>query len=285
MKYLFNGTIAGWCYRIAGEGEQYYLQEDGSFAYISANVQSSRYDGSYTTVTLTGRYTTSSRGTVMYETIDGYWIDLNDGWQKYQPVAIATQTAAQAIVNRIIAADRKIIANNLLCARFAYRLTPEQRAELYNLQTRLQNRQDALKNDGLCSDIKTGYPEGYSELESYLSNFMASGGVGIATWAIVVVAAVVIASLSAAAYFAYQAYAQEAENDVKYSQELTKVLASKLTEEEYQQLLSETKGIVTKSRIKQSLSSYSKVIGIVLAAVGGYLLLTKFKKGRNNEAK
>lgn len=281
ITFNFDKEAAGWCYKLNGNAELWALREDGRFVYVGAYVDT--YDANTVSyVTLTGRYAIGKDGNAMYETTEGDWICMADGWQKYELAYKVTQEVAQSLVNRIIAADRKIIANNILCARFADKLLPEQRTQLYNLQLRLQNRQSALENDGLCKDIKKGYPEGYSELESYLSSFMASGGVGVAIWAIVVVAAVVIASLSTAAYFAYKAYAAEAEQDVKYSTELTKALTSKLTEEEYNQLLNETKGIVTKAKIRQSLSNYSRLIGIGLAIAGGLFIASKFK---NNETK
>lgn len=281
ITFNFDKNAAGWSYKLNGNAEMWALREDGSFAYVGVYLDT--YNASTVSyVVLTGRYAIGRDGTPMYETIDGEWIHMADGWTRDSLSYSVSQDVAQSLVNRIIAADRKIIANNLLCARFAHKMLPEQKTQLYNLQLRLQARQSALENDGLCSDIKKGYPEGYSELESYLSSFMASGGVGVAIWAIVVVAAVVVASLSTAAYFAYKAYAAEAEQDVKYSTELTKALTSKLTEEEYNQLLNETKGIVTKAKIRQSLSNYGKLIGIALAAVGGYFLISKIRK---NETK
>lgn len=284
MTFYIDSTLSGWKYIPAGTNEVWTLI-DGVFYYTGASLDGGNtYDGS-AYVVLTGRYTTARNGDRMYETTGGGWICITDGWEKKELVQVVPVTTAQAIVNRIIAADRKIIANNLLCARFADKFNSEQKKTLYDLQNRLQERQTALQNDGLIKDIKKAYPEGYAELEPYLQSFMASGGVGVATWVIVVVAAVVIASLSTAAYFAYKAFAAEAEQDVKYSQELTKVLETKLTAEEYQQLLDETKGIVTKARISQSVSSYGKIIGILAAAVGGYILLTNFKKGKQNEAK
>lgn len=280
MIFYFDSTLSGWKYTATGSGEVWDLIGDGVFAYVGASVDNGKDLNGASYVVLTGRNTVSLRGAHMYETTTGGWINLTDGWKKTELVQVVNVTAAQALVNRIIAADRKIIANNLLCARFSNKFSDEQKKQLYDLQNRLQERQNALLNDGLVTNIKQAYPEGYAELEPYLQSFMASGGVGIATWVVVVVAAVVIASLSTAAYFAYKAFAAQAEQDVKFSEELTKILTTKLTEEEYQQLLSETKGIVTKARISQSISGYGKIIGILAAAIGGYLLLTNFRKGK-----
>ena len=190
-----------------------------------------------------------------------------------------TQTQAQVLVDKIIKCNKQIIANNLLCARYADKFTPEQRQQIRDLQRRLEERNNALQAGGLTTDIQTGYPEGYAELAPYMDKLMAGDeAIGVAPWVIVVVACVVVASLSTAAYYAYKYMASEAEKDVKFSKELTAVLAQKLTPEEYQMLLDETKGIVTKSRIKQAISTggMSWVAGLLIG--GGLLLCTKFMK-------
>ena len=99
---------------------------------------------------------------------------------------------------------------------------------------------------------------------------MAGEAIGVATWVIIVVACVVIAGMGTAAYFAYKSLADESEKDVKFSKELTATLVSKLTPEEYEQLKAETKDIVTKARIKQSLGSYWNVLKWVAIAFAGY---------------
>ena len=182
------------------------------------------------------------------------------------------ESQAQALVKKIIENNILILQNNLLCARFANKLTEDQRAEVRNLQRRLMARDEALQDDGLTEKVKTSYPKGFADLEPYLDKLMNGEAVGIATWAVVVIAAVVITGLGTAAYFTYKSLADESEKDVKFSKDLTRVLTSKLTEEEYQQLLDETKGIVTKARIKQAVGSYGKVLTIAAFVVGGGLL-------------
>lgn len=161
---------------------------------------------------------------------------------------------AQDVINGIIRNNQYILNNNLLCARFANKLTKAERQMLYNLQYRLEQRNEALQNDELLSEQTEGYPEGYSEFGSELESFMKNPGIGLVTLsatAIIFISAVVVGSLSTAAYFAYQAYFKESEQDVKYSRQLTETLQSKLTEEEYQQLLQETAGLLTRQKITQ----------------------------------
>lgn len=269
----FDAKYAGHVYGMVN-GEVYALRSDGRFAYAGA------YENKMVTVTLTGYCSTGISGNIGYQTIGGGYIFLKDGWQDMGMAAIMqySQSQAQALVNKIINNNKVIIQNNILCARFADKLTADEKTQLYDLQTSLQERNAAIQAQGVCTNIQTSYPQGYVYLQSYLDTFMASGGVGISTAVIIIISAVVIASLSTAAYFAYKSYADQSEKDVKYSKELTQILTSRLTEEEYKQLLAETKGIVTKARIKQTLSTTSNIIWIGLAAVGGYFIYSAYKK-------
>lgn len=237
-------------------------------------------------VKLTGYTQISKRGNLHYQTTDGYFIYLPDGWTEYTQVNLPnySQSQAQALVNKIIKNNITITQNNLVCARYASRFSPEQQQLIRDLQNRVVARENALKNEGLCTDIQTSYPRGYIELESYLAALMNGQAIGLATWAICVIAASVVLVTSTAAYFAYRAFANESENDVKYSKELTKALTDKLTEEEYQQLLQETKGIVTKSRLKQAISSYGNIAKWALFGIAGFaiykVIMNKWKGAR-----
>lgn len=225
------------------------------------------YDGQYT------NYLQTTDGLYVYiNTYDGTqndWI-IQEGAVKLRTY---TQTQAQALVDKIIKNNIVIVQNNLVCARFANKFSAEQRQQIRELQRRCEARKAALQSQGLCTDVQTSYPKGYADLGSYLDKLMNDESVGIATWAIVVIAAVVLAGLGTACYFAYKELADESANDVKYSKELTSVLTSKLTEEEYQQLLDETKGIVTKARLKQSLFGNAKwLLGIAAVGLGWWLV-------------
>ena len=190
-----------------------------------------------------------------------------------------TESQAQYLVNKIINNNKLILQNNLLCARYANKLTKEQQQRVRDLQIRLSNRNEELTKEGLVKNVETSYPSGYSDLEPYLAKLMNYESIGIATWAVIVIACTVIAGLGTAAYYTYKSLADESEQDVKYSKELTKVLVSKLTEEEYQQLLNETKGIVTKAKIRQAVGSYwnvLKYVAFVAAGFVGYKFIQKY---------
>lgn len=181
------------------------------------------------------------------------------------------QTEAQRLVNKIIQNNIQIVQNNLVCARYANKFTVQQQQRIRDLQNRVQARQEYIQKQGFCDQIKTSYPKGYADLDAYLTKLMAGESVGIATWAIVIIAAAVIAGMGTAAYYAYKSFADESEKDVKFSKELTAILAQKLTPAEYQQLLNETKGIVTKARIKQAAGSYWNVLKYAAFAAAGFV--------------
>lgn len=262
----FDATYKGRVYELF-QGEVYTLRADGRFA--SAGVE---YD--YTErVVLTGYTATSNSGNIGYQTTSGGYILLNDGWREVGMQAIAqySQTQAQALVDKIIKNNIVILQNNLVCARFANRFTEREQEQIRALQNRLQARNNALMAGGLNSNIQTSYPAGYAELSASLDKLMAGESIGLTATAWLVIAAVVIAATATAAYFAYKELAEESENDVKFSKELTATLTQKLTPEEYEQLKAETKGIVTKARLKQSLSSYGNIIKIAAIGVVGII--------------
>ena len=228
------------------------------------------------------------------QTTDGYYLQVESGYSDWDfstgswinMPQTKTQAQAQAVVQKIVDNDQIIMSNNLFCARFADKLTAAERNQVRELQRRLIVRQEALRKDGFVSNIQLGKMEGYSEYEDYLEKLMNSTngiGVVVSAWIIVVLSCLVIAALSTAAYYAYKAYSNESEQDVKFSKELTETLMAKLTPEEYEQLKEETKGIVTKSRIKASLSTIwntSKIAFVAGAIIIGYLF---FKKVFNNK--
>ena len=268
----FVSTIAGRNY-VASSSEAviYDLRPDGLFAGTGAYLDGS---SGKEVVTATGWVATSSRsGHPMMQLVNGQYIDGYEGWTATEQMGIRySQKSAQTYVDQVIKNNKRILENNLVCARFSYKLTASQRAQLYNLQTRLNTRNESLLQDGLVEAKSVSAPAGYAELQSYLDSVMQNGGVGSVTAAIVI-AAVVVASLSTAAYFCYKYYAAESEKDVKFSDELTKVLTSKLTEEEYAQLLEETRGIVTKAKLRSKFSSKAWLIGAAIGIAAGWALI------------
>ena len=267
----FDATYVGRVYSLVGG--TLYRFSDGYFRGVSAsaNVDGDVYQNAQR-VALTGYSVESAKGNVGYQTTGGSYIILSEGWQQTGIVSISrySDTQANKLIKKIIDNNKIILRNNLLCARFVGKLTYDQQSQVRELQSRLQARNDALQAEGLTQDVRTSYPSGYAELAGYLDALMKSDIIGIASWVVIVIAAVVIAGMGTAAYFAYKSLAEESEKDVKFSEDLTRTLVSKLTDEEYQQLLNETKGIVTKAKIKQAFGSYWNVIKVAAFAVAGY---------------
>lgn len=215
---------------------------------------------------LTGFYQTDQNGQYYYQIeSDVYYGVTNDGtaatqWTLYdKPYKTYSMTDAQKYIDGIIANNRTIYENNLLCAHFAAKLNASQRQQVFQLQQRLEKRNSAMleNNNVLLKNIKQSYPKGYINFYDDLQK-LCDGyekiGVVISASSLLIIGAVVLAAAGTAAYFAYKAYFSESEQDVKFSDELTKILQSKLTEEEYEQLKNETAGIVTKAKLTQKLN-------------------------------
>lgn len=227
---------------------------------------------------LTGYYYDLSGSDVAFQTTNGMYVltDLNNPkWtftQNAESIKTYSDSQAQKLVDKIIENNKTILCNNLLCARFANRFTAGELSAIRGLQNRLQERNNALQAGGLVTDVQTNYPAGYAELSADLDKLMQGEAIGIAVSTVIwiVVACVVAAGTGTAVYYGYKYFADESEKDVKFSKELTATLVSKLTPEEYEQLKAETKGIVTKARIKQSLGSYWNIVKWVAIAFAGY---------------
>lgn len=267
----FNRLYAGYVYK--GAGTVYHRNDNGRFSGIDVSVNDGKDPARYVA---TGLTTTASDGATMIQ-IEGEdfynWIDLSSGqWQRGAMATVYSQSQAQDYVNRMIGNNKQILMNNLFCARFAHHLTDGEKQTLYDLEARLYERNSRLLQDGYVSNTSSSEAYGYGELSPYLKSFMAQGvGLVISTTAIVI-SCVVIASLATAAYFAYKYYWEQSAKDVKYSDKLTRTLMSKLTAEEYQQLMEETKGIVTKSTIKARLGNSVDIVKYALIGFAAYTL-------------
>lgn len=277
MSLQFNKEMSGKWYKATNyETIAYDLRSDGRFVGtgVYADVNHSFYSDGLLARQLTGYYTPASDGDIMYQTTSGDWICLTEGWSQTSWSAIekADGNMAQWYINKMMQNNAIIYENNLLCAKFSRKLTTEQKMMVVDLQKRLMERNDKLKNEGMVTEILESYPPGYAELEPYLNNLknnVSGVGVVISTTTMIIVGCVVVASVATAAYFAYKSLYNESEEDVKYSQELTEILANKLTPEEYNQLVEETQGIVTRAKIKAKFDNTSDVFKWVLLAVGG----------------
>lgn len=269
MAQLYKDTAkAGKVYE-AYSAFVYTRGDDGRFRGVSV---ASNVANRSMQFTLTGVYMLANDGTRMYQTTTGSYIDMSDGWEQKSEI-FYSPAQAQEYINKLIENNKHVLQNNLFCARFAHHLSEQQKQTLYGLQERLQDRDTQLRTDGYVSSVNTSTPPGYTDLTPYLVSFMNSGvGLVLSTTSVIVISCVVIASLSTAAYFAYKALYDESAKDVKFSDDLTRVLLSKLTEEEYQQLLSETQGMVTRANIRGRLHNTLNIGKFALIGLGCYFV-------------
>ena len=271
----FNKLYAGYIY--SGTGMVYHQRDDGGFNGVSVSLDDEAQPTKYVA---TGLTTTAKDGSLMLQ-IEGEayhnWIDASSGeWTRGSLANIYSQWQAQDYVNKLIENNKQILMNNLLCARFASHLSAEEKQLLYDLEARLYDRNQHLVTDGFVTSRSDSEAYGYGELSQYLKDFMRNGvGLVISSTAIVI-SCVVVASLATAAYFAYKYYYEQSARDVKYSDKLTKTLLSKLTQEEYNQLMAETKGIVTKASIRARLGSVWDIAKLAALAFGAYTLYQLF---------
>lgn len=269
MTQSFDKSVSG--YRYSGTGYVYTLRSDGKFAAVGIAIDDNPVGNS---VILTGNTYISPKGNRMYQETTGGYIDLKESWTKQEQAVYFSQAQAQNYINKMIENNKQILQNNLLCARFSHKLSTQEKQLLYDLQERLAARNQQLLTDGLVTDARSSEAYGYQYLNNYLSSFMLQGRVGlvISTTTVIVISCVVIAALSTAAYFAYKYLYAESADDVKFSNDLTRTLVQKLTPEEYQQLMDETQGIVTRAKIKSRLGSGSNIIKWGLIGAGCYFL-------------
>lgn len=225
----------------------------------------------------TGYYFTEPNGIRYFQTTNGYWYivfdeNVNNSWavkQNAVQIPSYSRNDVQKYVDAMIKNNIHIVENNLFCARFAYKLTAEEKKAIAKLQQGVHERQEAIKETGFCTNIQESYPQGYADLEPYLADLMKSEGIGIVWWAACIIAALVVGGLAAASYFIYRDLFEDSLEDVKWSDELTKALMAKLTPEEYEQLKNETAGIVTKSRIRAKLGSWGTMIKVAAMLLAG----------------
>lgn len=276
-----------WQYNSKYRG-QWYRMVDGE---IFVEIQLLKFatanplTGKEVAVQLTGYYKISAMGNTMYQCTNGGFVNLSSGWiyEAYSPLSSGSTKDAQRYVNGVIKNNARIYENNLICARFADKLTIDEKDQVRSLQSRLEQRNGQLLDSGLVDNQKTGTPPGYNQLAGYLNALMNNQSIGlvISTTTALVIGAVVVAAVSAAAYFACRAMFNESEEDVRFSDELTKKLTEALTEEEYRQLLTETQGIVTKAKIKAKFGNMTNLLKWGLIGLGAYAVYKAVKARRS----
>jgi hypothetical protein len=237
-----------------------------------------------TIVTLTGWYDGNKYYIVEYP---GYYISIGE-WAQLSSES-ASPSQAQSEINKLIQNNQIIFENNLLMSRFINAMSISEKNTLYYLQKRLEERDNMLREADVFSQMQEAKIMGYSNYQNYLNNFMSSysSGVGlvISTTAAIIIGAVVVASLSTAAYFAFKSAYEESVQDVKLSKKLLQTLSKyNISEEDMAIIEQETQGIVTKAvfmeKINTTLGNFKNII--IFGALGyiGYELYNRYKKSK-----
>lgn len=286
LTFQFDAAKAGKMCQAPG-GDWRLSLIDGSLGNVSASYEGQEYNN--TEFTLTGWYFIKN-GKTYYQEEGGYWVQwTTDAVLFNDTPAKHSSTATYALIKKIINNNKHILENNLLCAKYSGKLTEAQKGRLYDLQLRLQHRDTMLRNKSIMESVTTSYPKGYVTWSSYLDSFMEYGRVGaVGTIAVIVVAVVVLAAMISAAYYAYKYYVLESEQDVKYSDELTKILAEKLTPAEYEQLKKETSGMITKAKILARIGgagTFGKAALLGLGLLAVYKVVSPGSKSSSNTNK
>lgn len=231
---------------------------------------------------LSGYYCNGQSG-IWLQVTTGEWV-LNSECEITQKQQHSiTAEYVQKMIDKIMANNKRIYENNLICARFANRLDESDRYKVALLQERLKLRDTAIRLNTNITDRKESYPQGYIEYYNNLQQLTGGVGVVVSTTAMIIIGAVVVVSMAVAVYFAFRAWAMESEDDVKYSDELTKTLLSKLTDEEYAQLKKETAGMLTKAKLKGRFAGVSGFAKWILIGVGCGFLYKSYKNRKLNK--
>lgn len=228
------------------------ITDSGRFAVVSVEVPKG------TKARLTGQFAYSTSGSVAYQVVYNFknsdqWGYIFDTDLSHWSGSVPSSTAgtAQTLLNEIIEYHKTILENNLICARAIQlseqtgQIVPLQyKKALYALQTRLLERNETLKQNGLITNVQESTSPNFGTYADALNNFISSpgiGAIGIApvVAAYIVIAAVVIAGSAATAIAIYKKLYPEAKKDWQYSNELTARLARELTPETLAQLQKE----------------------------------------------
>ncbi|MFT3753685.1 MAG: hypothetical protein QM800_12705 [Paludibacter sp.] len=204
---------------------------------------------------------------------------------QYRIYTFGQKSGVGSMIDQLINNNKAIYENNLLCAAVLKikggNVDQEQKKVLYALQTRLNARNEKIAGSTFLESKRTATPTTFNKYTTDLQEFMNNPGIGIApVVAAIVVYVVVPVLLSAIIYLIFRETHKESTNNVVYSKKLTNVLLSKLTPEEYEQLLAENQE--NADRIKKAASGGSLIATAKYLAIGylGFRVIDNFLQSR-----
>ena len=267
------GTLAGYQYQAAINGAT--IQKAGGGFSVAMG----------TVVTLTGWYD----GDKYYiSEHPGYYIQLSY-WKLYKRPQAVSEAKAEDLIYKLIQNNKYIFENNLLLSRYANKLSYNEKVQLYNLQKRLENRDNMLREADVFTQMQESRIMGYSNYQNYLNNFMSSFylsqsvGLVISTTTAIITGVVVLASLATAAYFAFKDAYEESVKDVELSRKMLQIFEKyQMTEEDIATIQQETQGIVTKAVLLQKIkTTFGNYKNLLIGAAVVYLGFTLYNKYKN----
>jgi hypothetical protein len=175
---------------------------------------------------------------------------------EYNIVDMGSKSGAEALVNDLIANNKTIFENNLLCAGMVSKMKANNEGipidyqnKLYVLQSRLQARNEKITNSAFIDSKQTASPTGFDRYAPQLQEFMNTPGIGILPVVAYIVVSVVFGLLvSALIYLLFKPDYTDSKADLKVSADLTKALAT-LSPEARAAVISDLEGQVDKAYV------------------------------------
>ncbi|VBB45231.1 hypothetical protein TRIP_D300137 [uncultured Paludibacter sp.] len=213
--------------------------------------------------------------------------------QNFKTYTFSEKAAGKTMINELVENNKTIYENNLLCAGLIAKLdnkgvsVPQSyRKDLYNLQLRLEARNNKILSSVFLKVEGTGTPTGFDMYANELGSFMVNPKIGIAPIVIYIVLSVVItALLTGIIYLIFKPDYTDSKADLKVSKKLASAL-SHLSPEAKQEVLNDLESQVDKAYVEGKMSGSGlgtiKTIGYAAAGFLGISLLSNlsnnFKK-------
>lgn len=248
-------------------------------------------------ITLTGRFLQSSKGTTIYQCINnsskqyGYVVEDNlDTWTN-DVNNVNTIISCQDYLNELIANNWVILENNLMCARIinyceqnGIALPSSARESLYNLHTKLIERNQWLLNSGFVKVQNSGESVDFSKYNSDLVSFMNNPKIGVlmVSFTALIITAVVVGVVASAITFGVtfamlKEKKKESSVHIKYSDELMADLIKHLPPNTLNQLMKENDANenIFNRAINGSGSNIWTSLKYIGAGLAGFYILNK----------
>lgn len=221
------------------------LRPDGKYAVVTATINVD------VIAITTGRYLTFGDGSIGFQIQynGSYGYIFSDTLDQWAIVADnGTARSAQSEFDQLIANNKRILENNLLCVaaidmceKTGVALPAKFRADVVKINNRLSNRNEQIKNSGVVSDMVTASSPDMSVYNQKLIDFIANPGIGIVISGTValIVSGIILLTGAAIAYALFKKLNAESKVDMSYSDELTAELMRFLPPKVYEQLMKE----------------------------------------------